>query len=214
MAIGNMILSFRTAIYLDEETVQLTGLLPGRFGTDWMQGQNFPSGTKLAQITDEDGNASGLEFIPLNSSFSGQEKAIEIYASQEPMKSTGNFNFRARGYSLTPLRPYINIGYEDDFYTFHIWPRSRHFESSADAIPTGRPVIETDGRTLLLQFFGEESGILHSETITYTDQPVEKIFSYDQINDFFASLEPGEIRRGRVIHKGYYDGFPRYFSIT
>jgi hypothetical protein len=210
-ALGNMVFSYRTAIPVSEGVYDLEGILPGRFGSDWQAGQVFAEGTKVARITDENGDDLGLEWFEIPSSSSGQNKAVELYAAQAPAKTTGNVAFTPNGYALKPLRPEIGRDRsETGDVTFYIWPRTRDFDGSAKALSSGQSQVETDGKAATLELLNGDA-VVSSASYGQGELPITATFTAAQLEGFYgAGNVPAKIKG--TVRMGA-NGFPRSFEL-
>jgi hypothetical protein len=105
-SIGAHVLRFVDAVLVSgtADTYDLTGILAGRYGTDFAK--VIPTGAKCVLLRDADGVLStGPVFLSLPDSLVGSSISYEMIASDDSQRSDGTHNLVCLGETLEPRSP-------------------------------------------------------------------------------------------------------------
>jgi hypothetical protein len=231
LAVGDCIVQYKNASELSPGIWKLQGLWYGRYGTDSMAGQNFPPGTKILRLADE--NAifdDAVKFIPVADSMIGTERHFEVFSYGDENKTTGDLatTFHARAYippmptvTLERLTETVTEGegeeavetqVETGDVIFNIYLRTRDWESAQAQPSTGRPIRKSDPDTAYFKLTNGDV-IVYEGSVSGVMNPLQIPFTAAQVAELYGGAPPAQFE-GLAAHEGTLArGYETLFSL-
>lgn len=215
IAIGNLLVSFVTATPLGGFLYELSGLLPGRYGTDWIVASGVAAATAVLKITDENGIFDpSIVSIPFTSKWFEKTVDYEVFASDDDTVTTGPLTFTIKGRSVKPARPLL-VKADDGAggYNVTAYLSTRDIEGMIGYWDSGIDPIETDPRHIVIRLQDGDT-VLNSRSIVWTaDLPLVVHYTEAELESYYEGVVPATLsgiayQRGTVI-----PGYQRIFTI-
>lgn len=202
LALGDLIVSYVQATPVPglPDVYDLTGLWPGRYGTDWLQ--SVAVGTRVLKLTDEAGSLDGaITFVPVSLSKLRLGRALEVTAIDDPTATTGTLTYNLGGNNLRPPRV-LDLWKSSDGLgglVVSCFPRTRDWDSAEAFWAHGAGARETDPRRVTIALRNGAS-VVDTRTVDSATLPVVVSYSQAELTSWFGSV-PTTLS-GSVWHEG------------
>lgn len=211
LAIGDLLVTFLDAEPVEENVFDLTGIMPGRYGTDWIQ--ELPEDTKIMLIRDDMGDMSGgMAFVEVPTGLINKPIPFEVYSSGDPTATTGAQSITVAGNTIKPPRPsIIKMNNSEGGLSVWVFPKTRAWESSETSWFTGLHPRETDPRKVTVVLKNGVT-VVDTRTVTSVDLPVKIDYTNAELVTWYGEVP--EVLTGSVYHEGVLTrGQERQFAI-
>lgn len=210
---GGTYLSFTTATPLGDGEYEITGLMPGRKGSDFIQ--DIPAGATVVKITDENGNLDhALKTVAVALGKLNVPITYEGTGIRNTAKTTGEMNLTVQGVTLKALSVSPEIRKEDDGaggYTLRAFARSRFAEAEEATWASGVPMRWADPLSFTIRLL-DGAEVKDIRVVTPSAGEIEWTYEEADLIAWFGAV-PLTVS-GDIVQNGTYGpGFTREFTV-
>lgn len=209
---GGTYLTFITATPVSPLVYDITGLIPGLYGSDNVR--TIANGSKIVKVLDENGvRTSSVVGVGLSVAKLNQTITYEAYSSADTRKTTGDVSLMINGITLKALAasPFVVRGGDGaGGYILKFFARTRYPESAYGYWMSGVPVQFSDPLTFSVKLY---DGVTLKDTrvVTSTTAEFDVVYTMAELVTIFGSV-PATLS-GTIVEAGKYgDGFVRSFN--
>lgn len=201
---GALLLSFATATPVGDGAFDLSGIRPGRYGSDFIK--SVPSGARIMLLADHDGSqADGVLWKKLPPQVIGNARTFEMVSASDTTISSGAQTLTVSGNTLKPLRARGAWKSSDGAggWALHFFAGTRDIEGERAYWLTGLAPQQPDPRRFTVTLANGVGTILDTRTFDAPDGVVTVEYSQAQLTAMFAGA-PYTVLRGSIVQEGKY----------
>ena len=216
--VGGVYVSFTTATQIATNTWDLTGLLFGRFGSDFLT--TIPAGAKVVLMTDASGNLQpSLTAVPVDRRYKGTSLGYTVAnARVENRVTSGAVTFAANNLRALAPSAWVSLGYDDaapgsEGLRLRFMARTRYPFADEEQISAGLPMRWSDPFNFTVALNGASPSVGGVAQNIGTDGEIIIEYSRELLLDYFGYV-PTTLSGTITNNNELGAGFPRAFSVS